>query len=167
MHHIHVILSNEENAEACLQWVAGCLDDKMLLSNGVDYGTVEGCINLATGEYTRDKYYKGKDEITTIEELERYANMLFSDKLYNLYIEELKQAIDTQDWWLARKMSKYLDGMKYAVKDGKKWTAKDTFCINDGELDMNGITDWTGCYYEMDETSPAPTEYAVIVDFRS
>lgn len=167
MHHIHVILSNEENAEACLAWVAAQLDDTMLLSNGVDYGTVEGCINLATGEYTRDKYYKGKDEITNITALECYANSLFSNEQYKQYKETLKEAVEVEDWWVARKRAKYLDGMKYAVKDGKKWTAKDTFCINNGELNMNGITDWTGCYHEMDETSKAPTEYAVIVDFHS
>lgn len=165
-HHIHVFLSNEGNAEDCMSWINAQFDDTMLASNWVDGAEVLGCINLATGQYVQNRYAAKDDRIDSIEKLEKYANAQYSKELYKGYVEEIQAAIKEENWWRVSRIARYLDGMKYAVKDGLKWTAKQPFCINDGYLDMPGVTDWTGAYQELDENCN-PTEYAVIVDFHS
>lgn len=163
MHHTHIFLSNEVSpAEAC-SYVNSMFEDTTLYANYVDYADVVGCIDLETGEYTPCSGSNTDTYIKTIEKLENFANQLFSKETYIKLSEDIKKAVEIEDWWAVRNLSKKLDGMKYAVRDNKRWTAKDPFCINDDFWDMCGISDATSIV----DPSVKHREYAVIVDFHS
>ena len=165
-HNTHVFLSNEDTAYDAMSFVNSALDDNTMAYNGVDSFDILGALNLTTGEYTNNKYRilsSYEDEIQTIKELEEYANSLFSIERYEYLIQELYKNIKDKNWFTVSSLAKYLDGIKYAVRDGRKWTAKDPFCINDGYLDMSGITD----YIQARNPIKDRDLFAVIVDFHS
>lgn len=168
-HHTHVILSNEENAKASMRWVNSQLDDMMLYSNNVDGCRIIGALNLTTGEFTPDEYYSHGyvDEPTTIAKLEEYANGLFSKEQWNYLESELNRHLKNQYYFLASQVCKQMDGMVYAIRNGKKWTVKSPFPINDGYLEFHGITDWCGDWDYHAMGGKALDIYAVLVDFHS
>ena len=168
-HHTHVILSNEENAEASMAWIDGALTDFTLYSSGVDGCRIIGALNLTTGEWTSDKDndFVHEYEPTTIEKLEKYANELFSKEIWNYLENELDRHLKNHYYYLASRICQQMDGIVHAVHNGAKWTAKQPFPINNGYLEFPGITDWCANwdYHAMD--GKAPDIYAVLVDFHS
>lgn len=168
-HHTHVILSNEENANACMSFVDSSLDDIMLYSNGVDGCNVFGALNLSTGEWTDYEYntVDYADEPTTIAKLEEYANSLFSQEQWNYLENELNRHIKNHLYWNAARICEQLDGIRGAVIAQKRWTVKQPFPINDGYLKFHGITDWCENWDYHANNGKAPDIYAVLVDFHS
>ena len=164
-HHTHVFLSNEETAQDAMSYVNSYLDTEVLYSNRVDSYDIIGVLNLTTGEYTNNEYaYREyKEEPTTIEKLEEYANSLFSKEQYTYLENELKRHILNCHFFNASEVCKRLDGIVYAVRDGHRWTAKDPFPINNEYIDIPGITD----LLQMINPIRKVDLYAVLVDFHS
>lgn len=163
-HHTHVFLSNEETANGAIGATDSMLSTEELAANHLDSVDILGCIDLETGEWLEASgHHYSESDLKTIEQLEEFANSLFSKEQWNYLENELDRHIKNHYYWNAARICEHMDGIKCAVMDGVKWTVKDPFVINDSYLDLPGITDWCGCTCA-NEVKP---KYAVIVDFHS
>lgn len=170
-HNTHIFLVNNciDLGDAML------MVDNSLINNipsVCDYFRVLGAINLNTGEYKEWMQLIGSNpnKIRSKNDLEEFANKLYSQEDWNRLKSDLERFIKSELFYNAKCACARLDGMSYAKSMGfPKWTADPdkVFAVNDGEYDIDGISDWT-TIEEQSEADYEPEEvYAVIVDFHS